>query len=106
MYDMNVLLSNLFDNAIEASSATTDRIFTIHIKYAKEIMYVEISNSYAGKIRKKGEDYQTTKSDKRLHGYGLKNVKYIVSKYHGTINTKTENHIFSVFIYLFMTPIE
>ena len=106
MYDMNVLLSNLFDNAIEAASATTNRIFSFHIKYAKEIMYIEISNSYVGKIWKKCKDYQTTKSDKKLHGYGLKNVKYIVTKYHGTINTKTENHIFFVSIYLFMTPIE
>lgn len=106
MYDMNILLSNLFDNAIEAASATTEKALSFQIKYAKDIMNIEISNSYSGKIRRRGEEYQTTKSDKRLHGYGLKNVNNIVSKYHGTINTHNSNQIFSTSIYLCLTPLE
>lgn len=103
MYDMNILLSNLFDNAIEASSASSNKTLIFRIKYAKDILNIEISNSFSGEIRKRGKNYQTTKDDKKLHGYGLKNVTHIVEKYHGTMNIRNENQIFSVSVYLCLT---
>ncbi len=102
IYDMNVLLSNLFDNAVEGALASVDKTLKARIKYARGIVNIEISNSYTGKVDKRDGDFQTTKFDKRLHGYGLKNVRYVVEKYHGTINIKTKNGIFFVSIYLCM----
>ncbi len=103
MYDLNVLLSNLFDNAIEAASFTSEKKLNFRIKYAKEIMNIEISNSYTGKLLKRGNYYQSTKSDKGIHGYGLQNIQNIVEKYHGTIQFKQERKIFSVSIFLCIT---
>ena len=84
IYDMNVLLSNLFDNAVEGTLTSADKILKVRIKYARDIINIEISNSYNGKADGRGEDFQTTKSDKRLHGYGLKSIRRIVKKYGGS----------------------
>ncbi len=61
-FDLNVLLGNLLDNAIDASMRTEEKKLKL-----------------------------TTKEDKVNHGIGLKNVRRIVEKYHGEIEFLFEN---------------
>ena len=101
-YDMNILLSNLIDNAIEAAVKSIDKKLSLHIQYVKGIFYMKITNSYNRPVLFHKNNYLTTKVEKDVHGYGLTNVKNIVKKYDGTIEFNHQNKIFVTKIYLYI----
>lgn len=84
-FDLNVLLGNLLDNAIDASMQTEDKKLKITIKLDKGILFLNICNSCQMIADEKKNFWETTKEDKANHGIGLKNVRRIVEKYHGDI---------------------
>ena len=87
-YDLSNLLTNILDNAIESSSDI------IYLNIYKKIDYIVIKES---NISKKKIDI--TKSSKgKMHGYGLKIIKDIVSKYKGEIDIKTSNNNYELII--------
>ena len=102
IYDMNIILSNLFDNAIEAALVTNDKIIKLSIKYKKGIFCIKISNSHNNIIKKNNKLLATTKLNSDLHGYGLKNTKRIVEKYHGSLEYKYDNHMFFTTVIVFI----
>ncbi len=90
-FDLNVLLGNLLDNAIDASMQTEDKKLKITIKLDKGILFLHIYNSCRGIGDGRSGFTETTKEDKLNHGIGLKNVRRIVEKYHGDIEFLYEN---------------
>lgn len=90
-FDLNVLLGNLLDNAIDASMQTEDKKLKITIKLDKGILFINICNSCQRIADGKSDFLETTKEDKVNHGIGLKNVRRIVKKYHGDIAFLYEN---------------
>ncbi len=84
-FDLNVLLGNLLDNAIDASMQTEDKKLKITIKLDKGILFLNICNSCHRIAGGRSDFLETTKDDKVNHGIGLKNVRRIVEKYHGEI---------------------
>ncbi len=90
-FDLNVLLGNLLDNAIDASMQTDDRKLKITIKLDKGILLINICNSCRRIADGRRDFLETTKEDKVNHGIGLKNVRRIVEKYHGEITFLYEN---------------
>jgi histidine kinase-, DNA gyrase B-, and HSP90-like ATPase len=99
-YDINILLGNLLDNAINALENDHEKILNISIIYKYESLYIKFCNSYSGYYKKKGNSFITTKDDKLNHGYGLKNIEEIVHKYSGNIEYYTDNNKFIVDIIL------
>ena len=91
-FDLNVLLGNLLDNAIDASMQTEDKKLKITIKLDKGILFINICNSCQRIADGKSDFLETTKEDKVNHGIGLKNVRRIVKKYHGDIAFLYENN--------------
>ena len=53
-FDLNVILGNLLENAICASQDSEDKYLAVEINYDKEMLFVRIQNSYAGKLEKIG----------------------------------------------------
>ena len=90
-FDLNVLLGNLLDNAIDASMQTEDKKLKITIKLDKGILFINICNSCQRIADGRSGFLETTKEDKVNHGIGLKNVRRIVKKYHGDIAFLYEN---------------
>lgn len=90
-FDLNVLLGNLLDNAIDASMQTEDKKLKITIKLDKGILFLNICNSSQMIAGGRRNFLETTKEDKVNHGIGLKNVRRIVEKYHGDIDFLYEN---------------
>ena len=84
-FDLNVLLGNLLDNAIDASMQTENKKLKITIKLDKGILFLNICNSCQRIVYGRKNFLETTKEDKVNHGIGLKNVHRIVEKYHGDI---------------------
>ncbi|MDE6619818.1 MAG: GHKL domain-containing protein [Lachnospiraceae bacterium] len=85
-FDINVVLGNLLDNAIEAAVQTEEKKLKIAIKLDKGMLFINIRNSCQGIAGGKLRHLETTKEDAPNHGIGLNNVRRIVEKYHGDMD--------------------
>lgn len=86
--DLTSLFCNLLDNALEAATNTHDAF--IEIRTAKEdktpLTTIIIINSCRKNPFSADDGHLiTTKSNKHLHGFGLKSIRKIIHKYDGNI---------------------
>lgn len=100
--DVNIILSNLLDNAILASERTEEKYLKLDMSVRKTLLYIDVENSYDGILKSEKGRLLTTNQNKELHGYGLKNVNKIVKKYQGALNIHYTESRFSVNIMLYL----
>lgn len=79
-YDMVKLLSNLLDNAIEASKEANTKEIVYKIECNEYNFIVRIKNTYN---ESQFNDFKTTKHDEKKHGLGMNIIKDVVEKYNG-----------------------
>ena len=107
-FDVNVLLGNLLENAIEAAGQTEKQYLGVNITLKKGVLKIKIENSFEEsriqreESRGNGAVFRTTKPLADRHGIGLKNVRKIVEKYNGTMAVTTKDGIFCVNLILYM----
>lgn len=101
-FDVNIIIGNLMENAIEAASQTQEKMISINVKYVQGLLHIDISNSYKGNLKKQGNNLLTTKGDMVNHGIGLKSVKRVIEKYNGNIEIKEKEHIVYMFVTLYI----
>ncbi len=115
-FDINVILGNLLENAIEAAKRTQEKRLNVKIKLKQGVLRIEIENSFCKKlpaesngsfflpeITDRGDTHcYTTKEDKEHHGIGLMNVKKMVEKYNGIMEACTKGSFFYVKLILYM----
>lgn len=96
--DITAVVGNLIDNAITATQnlERAERKIFVNIYYDKGRMFINIENTFDGKLIKKNGKLETRKFDKEYHGYGLKNVQKIMEKYNGYIAYDNNDRIFKV----------
>ena len=103
--DLNLILGNLLDNAIEAVRRLKleEREIALKIYTDTTSLLLETNNKYLGKLKKDQHgNYLTQKTDKVLHGLGLLKIRYIAHKYGGNVMIKDENNYFRVRVLLYM----
>lgn len=111
-FDINILLGNLLENAIEAAKLTEQKYLDVDITLKRGILKVQIANSFlpeniVTEERKGiGTVFLTTKKSKESHGIGLKSVRKIVEMYNGTMEVTPQNDIFCIKLILYMSRIE
>jgi branched-subunit amino acid transport protein len=106
-FDINVILGNLLENAIEAGEQTAEKILNVQIRMKQGVLHIEVENSYLGpqalntnnKCGRK--NYLTTKSDKTKHGIGLGSVRRIVAENNGSIEVIPGEKFFKTKIILY-----
>lgn len=100
VFDLNVILGNLLDNAITAMKGCTERKLWLTLKYLQGSIIIEVKNTFDGVVEeayKYGKKhFITRKRDKSSHGIGLNNVKDIVNKHHGFFDSQYDESIFMV----------
>ena len=101
-FDLNVLLGNLLDNAIDASMQTEEKKLNITIKLDKGVLFLYICNSCQRIADGRSGFLETTKEDKTNHGIGLKNVRQIVEKYHGDLAFQYENNFMETDVMMYV----
>ena len=101
-FDLNVLLGNLLDNAIDASMQTEEKKLNITIKLDKGVLFLYICNSCQRIADGRSGFLETTKEDKTNHGIGLKNVRRIVEKYHGDLAFQYENNFMETDVMMYV----
>lgn len=99
--DFNIIIGNLFDNAIEASVQVSNNPFIdIIIFDNKKYINIIFKNRIHKSVLLGNPNLFTTKKDKSSHGIGLLSVKKIVKKYNGMYHVSEENDVFVVNIAL------
>lgn len=95
------LFSNLLDNAIQATEkCQANKWIALKIvQFSEHYIMLQIDNSYQH-ISIKGNRLFTTKEDKSIHGYGLKQIKSLIENQGGIFTYGHENNTFSVVVML------
>ncbi|NBI87196.1 GHKL domain-containing protein [Lachnospiraceae bacterium] len=106
-FDINIILGNLLENAIEAARQTEEKYLGVTIMLKKEILRIEIENSFNGSLLfQKDEKYHafsfgTTKENTKKHGMGLNSVRKIVQKYNGIMDVYSKDNRFYIKLMLY-----
>jgi hypothetical protein len=101
--DLCTIFGNAMDNAIESCvqiPETEKRQINIHSLSRGDSVVLTFRNTYHKKPDLSNGLPVTTKSDEKNHGYGLRNMRYIADKYHGTVNCTVEQDEFVLTILL------
>lgn len=99
--DMCALVSNLVKNAAEAVKDMKNAKVTFAVRRGERFACILLENSCREEaVFDKNGMLKTSKADSRDHGWGMKIVQEIVSKYHGEIRIFTEENRFKAEVYL------
>lgn len=104
--DLNIILGNLLDNALEALEQTSERQLSVNMKYKKGVFVVKISNFYDGTLIKCNDNYITRKKDTENHGLGLQNVSQVIEKYNGEMQIDTTSDMFKISVILYVEAVQ
>lgn len=94
--DLIVMAGNLIDNAIEAAALCKEQK-KINLKFFESdgnFIVFDIENTFGNNIKRKGENYITTKKDSSYHGIGLKSVRETAERYGGLLYTEQKGDLF------------
>ncbi len=100
--DFSAVLSNMLDNAIEASERETDivREIQVVIRRCKGYDTIGIKNKIAKSILKENPELKSVKSEKSLHGLGISQIKSIVDMCHGMYDFYEEEGFFCAKVFI------
>jgi len=97
-----VILGNLLDNAIEATSKLQgEKKIETSIKLERNVLYVSVKNPYFGELHHPLNKLKTTHGDVKNHGFGLESVNKVIEKYNGTLNIKHTDNNFCVDVLIY-----
>lgn len=89
--DLISLICNLLDNSMEAVRDLENKTIGLEIGTTDTTLDIMVENAYSSNTKKKKENPQ-------YHGFGLKIIQSIVSKYHGTYKVEKTNTNFITII--------
>lgn len=102
--DLCTILTNLLDNAVEACvklPETSIKKLVVTIRRINQFIIIQIANSCMEEPIINRGIFITSKTEKRHHGWGMKNVKLAVEKYYGTMEFEYSKNMFTICVMLF-----
>lgn len=95
--DLVTILGNLLDNAIEAAEKSQEKTVYLETSLRNHYQVILIQNSSLPPKEAHGR-LQTSKSDRSMHGFGLKSVAKCLKKYQGDLHWDydEDNHLFTM----------
>ncbi|MDE7362378.1 MAG: GHKL domain-containing protein [Oscillospiraceae bacterium] len=100
--DLVAILGNLLDNALDATENAEEslRFINLTIRRINDMLIIKVENGCSVAPTVADGDLQTSKTDKALHGWGLKSVRTAAEHYDGTVETEYSNHTFRAVVTL------
>ena len=99
--DLCLILSNLLENAVEASIRTEKSRRKINLEvrlHHTHLILIQVENAFSGQIQEKNEVFQSSKRDG--NGIGIESVRRISEKIGGSSSFQYKNGIFTAKIIL------
>ena len=99
--DLCLVLSNLLENAFEASLRTAPARRKIEITayvHAERLLLVEVENTFDGAVHEKSGMFRSSK--RRGNGIGIQSVRHIAEKTGGASTFTYQNGVFSAKVML------
>lgn len=93
--DFSALLSNILDNAVEASENSSDKFIYVAILKKRAYDTISVKNKIDASVLKSNPELRSSKHSGE-HGYGIKQIKAITQKYDGIVDIYEENNMFCV----------
>lgn len=91
-FDLNVILGNLLDNAIEALKNTEEKKLILDINFEKRNLFIHCKNTYSD---------ARMASQKEHYGIGMENIKKIAAQYDGIVDTMVDGKYYVVTVLLY-----
>lgn len=98
--DLVIILSNLFDNAIDAAVKSKEKKICLRIKNINDVLMMKMWNTSTRIPDVKRGKFVTDKLEAESHGWGIESVKRLVKRYDGNITFKYDSDFFQVIIIL------
>lgn len=97
-FDLCILMGNLLDNALDATSLVekTKGFIHLNMRLLNHQLVIIVENNFEQKPQKKNGLFKTIKADKLHHGLGLSNVEQVITKYNGMIDFDIDQLHFKV----------
>lgn len=97
--EIYTMFGNLIDNAIEAVEKIEEdgkRVIDFKAVEKSGVLIVQTDNYFSGDIQLENGMPVTSKTDKNLHGYGVKSIRHIAERHGGSMKIRTNGEIFTV----------
>ena len=97
--DVYALFGNALDNAIESVRTLENsltRVVSINASVKGKMLSIHFDNYCADDLQFKNGLPISTKGDKKMHGYGMQSIRYVVNKYNGTMTVFVKNETFNL----------
>lgn len=101
-FDLNIILGNLLENALEAIEKVDKPKIKVAVIHKTGLLYIEVRNTFNGDLHRRGGRILTTKEQKKYHGYGIRNICNVVEKYDGVSSFLVEDDEFVASISLYI----
>lgn len=98
--DIVIILTNLIDNAMNAAKKADLKMIQVFMSYDKKELLCAVKNSVAEKVPIENNEVMLKPTD-IYHGFGLKNVRSVLSKYDSiySLESTDDRFIFTMLIY-------
>ncbi len=95
-YDLTIILGNMLDNAVESCMLleVEHRYIELNVYVKLDYLVIQVKNARIDTQQDEAYNYETTKEDSENHGFGLKNIEYLVNKYNGMMKVEQGNDFF------------
>jgi sensor histidine kinase regulating citrate/malate metabolism len=93
MMHLSTVVSNLMSNAYEAAARVNSnqvKIIQVEIRSGSKYLELTVKNPTVTNREKINERTLTTKADKQNHGFGIQNIREVISKYEGELQIKDD----------------
>ncbi len=107
--DIYAIFSNALDNAIEAVQTLQEknhRLIDVLVHSSQNFLVINISNPLASSLEFEEGLPVTTKKRSRVHGFGLKVLRYAVERYDGMFTVETGGGRFTLKVLIPMRSLE
>ena len=87
------------DNSIECEKQIKNRekrAIHLKVKKVKKFILIRVENYFEGNLSVRDGEVKTTKKDVKYHGYGIKSIKYTISKYKGAVHIDVDKNWFRI----------
>jgi len=100
--DVVTILGNLLDNALDAVAKVENKVIKLDIEYSKESLFIQVENTFDGKVKYVTSEVIATRKDGDSHGHGIKNIRKSADKYNGHVDISHKDKVFSVGVLLYI----